>query len=96
MDALVEARAEVTIIGGVIFLSVAYATLFNNALHWYTQFQTYSLFARVGEAEFRRFDGEYERRHLDRAARKDLGRLVRLNALRLAASTDSSAGVLVN
>lgn len=134
-------------------MSLVFATFSNNALHWYTQFQTYPLFAWVGKQEFRRLHGEYERRlslalyvpygllmvsnvlllafrppeigtwtaiallllnasvavvslllavpvhrRLDREAPHhapgDLDRLVRLNALRLAAATISSALVL--
>jgi hypothetical protein len=41
---------------------VAFATFFNNALHYYTQVQTYPLFAWVGRDEFVSFHQEYQRR----------------------------------
>jgi hypothetical protein len=45
-----------------VFLAVVYATFFMNALHWYTQVQTYPLFAWVPKGEFVHFHQEYERR----------------------------------
>lgn len=48
--------------GLAIFLVVVFATFFNNALHFYTQVQTYPLFAWVGRDEFVPFHKEYQRR----------------------------------
>ena len=48
--------------GLAIFVVVVFATFFNNALHFYTQVQTYPLFARVGRDEFVAFHKEYQRR----------------------------------
>lgn len=46
----------------IVFVIAAFATFFNNALHWYTQVTTYPLFGWVGKAEFVSFHKEYERR----------------------------------
>src|SRR4028119_335040 len=48
--------------GLAIFVVVVFATFFNNALHFYTQVQTYPLFTRVGRDEFVAFHKEYQRR----------------------------------
>ncbi len=48
--------------GLAIFVVLVFATFFNNALHFYTQVQTYPLFARVGRDEFVVFHKEYQRR----------------------------------
>jgi hypothetical protein len=48
--------------GLAIFVVVVFATFFNNALHFYTQVQTYPLFARVGRDAFVAFHKEYQRR----------------------------------
>lgn len=45
-----------------IFTATVFATFFNNALHWYTQVQTYPLFAWIGQREFVPFHQEYQRR----------------------------------
>ena len=49
-------------LGLVFFVVVVFATFFNNALHFYTQVQTYPLFAWVGRNEFVPFHEEYQRR----------------------------------
>jgi hypothetical protein len=46
----------------IVFVVAAFATFFNNALHWYTQVTTYPLLSWVGQAEFVSFHKEYERR----------------------------------
>lgn len=46
----------------LVFVVAAFATFFNNALHWYTQVTTYPLLSWVGQAEFVLFHKEYERR----------------------------------
>ncbi|GAB4472027.1 MAG: hypothetical protein OHK0037_31670 [Elainellaceae cyanobacterium] len=46
----------------IVFVVAAFATFFNNALHWYTQVTTYPLLGWVGQAEFVPFHKEYERR----------------------------------
>lgn len=46
----------------IVFVIAAFATFFNNALHWYTQVTTYPLLSWVGQAEFVSFHKEYERR----------------------------------
>lgn len=48
----------------IVFVIAAFATFFNNALHWYTQVTTYPLLSWVGQAEFVSFHKEYERRLL--------------------------------
>ena len=136
-------------LGLVTFVVVVFATFFNNALHFYTQVQTYPLFAWVGREGFVPFHKEYQRRlplaiyapysllmaanalllfvrpaevavgwvvallilnasivveslalaapvhyRMDRQTRNDKGevrRLIRLNGVRLAAATASSA-----
>ncbi len=45
-----------------VFVIAAFATFFNNALHWYTQVTTYPLLSWVGQTEFVSFHKEYERR----------------------------------
>lgn len=49
-------------LGIIVFAVAAFATFFNNALHWYTQITTYPLLGWVGQAEFVSFHKEYERR----------------------------------
>ena len=49
-------------LGLLTFVVVVFATFFNNALHFYTQVQTYPLFAWVGREEFVPFHKEYQRR----------------------------------
>ena len=136
-------------LGLATLVVVVFATFFNNALHFYTQVQTYPLFARVGRDAFVAFHKEYQRRlplaiyapysllmaanvlllfsrpaelavgwvvallilnasivveslalaapvhyRMDRQTRNDKGevrRLIRLNGVRLAAATASSA-----
>ena len=136
-------------LGLVTFVVVVFATFFNNALHFYTQVQTYPLFAWVHRDGFVPFHKEYQRRlplaiyapysllmaanalllfvrpaevavgwvvallilnasivveslalaapvhyRMDRQTRNDKGevrRLIRLNGVRLAAATASSA-----
>ena len=136
-------------LGLVTFVVVVFATFFNNALHFYTQVQTYPLFAWVHRDRFVPFHKEYQRRlplaiyapysllmaanalllfvrpaevavgwvvallilnasivveslalaapvhyRMDRQTRNDKGevrRLIRLNGVRLAAATASSA-----
>ena len=46
----------------VVFLALAFATFFMNAVHWYTQVQTYPLFSWVPEEGFVALHEEYERR----------------------------------
>ena len=46
----------------MIFLAAVFWTFFMNAVHWYTQVQTYPLFAWVTKGEFVPFHKEYERR----------------------------------
>lgn len=48
--------------GVAAFLVLAFATFFMNAIHWYTQVQTYPLFSWVPKDGFVAFHGEYERR----------------------------------
>ena len=43
-------------------VALAFATFFNNAIHWYTHFSTYPMLGWVGDAEFVGFHQEYERR----------------------------------
>lgn len=50
------------VFGSVVFLVAAFWTFFMNAVHWYTQVQTYPLFAWVSKGEFVPFHKEYERR----------------------------------
>ena len=49
-------------LGLATFVVVVFATFFNNALHFYTQVQTYPLFAWVGRDGFVPFHKEYQRR----------------------------------
>lgn len=49
-------------VSALVFVIAAFATFFNNALHWYTQFTTYPLFNWVGQTEFSSFHHEYKRR----------------------------------
>lgn len=49
-------------LGLATFMVVVFATFFNNALHFYTQVQTYPLFAWVGRDGFVPFHKEYQRR----------------------------------
>ena len=49
-------------LGLVTFVVVVFATFFNNALHFYTQVQTYPLFAWVDREGFVPFHEEYQRR----------------------------------
>lgn len=49
-------------LGLAVFVVMAFATFFNNALHFYTQVQTYPLFGWVGRDEFVPFHQEYQRR----------------------------------
>ena len=49
-------------LGLATFVVVVFATFFNNALHFYTQVQTYPLFASVGRDGFVPFHKEYQRR----------------------------------
>ncbi|MGH3147918.1 MAG: hypothetical protein ACRDTR_19175 [Rubrobacter sp.] len=46
----------------VVLAAVVFATFFNNALHFYTQVETYPLFAWVGREEFVPLHKEYQRR----------------------------------
>jgi hypothetical protein len=48
--------------GLAIFVVLVFATFFNNALHFYTQVQTYPLFAWVGREGFVPFHKVYQRR----------------------------------
>ena len=48
--------------GLATFVVVVFATFFNNALHFYTQVQTYPLLAWVGREEFVPFHKQYQRR----------------------------------
>lgn len=48
--------------GVVVLLVLAFATFFMNAIHWYTQIQTYPLFSWVPKEGFVSFHKEYERR----------------------------------
>jgi hypothetical protein len=48
--------------GLAVLVATVFTTFFNNALHFYTQVQTYPLFAWVGREEFVPFHKEYQRR----------------------------------
>lgn len=45
-----------------VLLVLAFATFFMNAIHWYTQVETYPLFSWVPKEGFVSFHKEYERR----------------------------------